>query len=222
MSAPDPTIAALILQRRTVRQFDRDRTIPATLLRHLLELAAHAPSGHNLQPWRFVVVTSPRNRRRLRAAAYGHPTLIEAPVALIALGAQHPERSHLDEILAQKAMRQGDTPDETAALRGKILADRHRGHDPATWSLRGTMLAVGTLILAAEGLGLGTCLVESFAEDRLRQDFGIPDDHTVACLLAIGYPRERPESPGRLPLSEILFDEHFGQPSTLAPPPPSD
>jgi nitroreductase len=54
--------------RRTVRDFS-DRPVPFELVRNAIATATTAPSGANLQPWRFVVVADPQRKRRLRAAA---------------------------------------------------------------------------------------------------------------------------------------------------------
>ncbi len=55
-------------RRRSVREFS-DRPIPAGVLEEAVRAAATAPSGANVQPWRFVIVTDPEVRRRLREAA---------------------------------------------------------------------------------------------------------------------------------------------------------
>jgi nitroreductase len=54
--------------RRTVRDFS-DRPIPDGVIEQAVRAAGTAPSGANLQPWRFMVVTDPQVRRALRAAA---------------------------------------------------------------------------------------------------------------------------------------------------------
>lgn len=210
-------IAAIIKRRRTVHAFDPDRPVPDAVLVRLLELAAQAPSSHNLQPWRFIVLRSARNRQRLAHAAYGHQALIGAPIALIVLGARYPHRSHLEPILSRQESFQRLPPDEQAAQRGRIIADRERRDDSTIWSVRSTMLAVGTVLLAAEAHGLATCLIDVFDETRVRESFGVPDDHALACLLAIGFAAAMPANSGRLPLGELVFDEFFGQPSTLCP-----
>jgi len=55
-------------RRRTVRDFS-DRPVPKALIEECLRAAASAPSGANQQPWRFVVVSDPVTKRRLREAA---------------------------------------------------------------------------------------------------------------------------------------------------------
>ena len=55
-------------RRRTVRQFS-DRRIPRQLIENCLLAAGSAPSGANLQPWHFVVVTEPAIKAQIRSAA---------------------------------------------------------------------------------------------------------------------------------------------------------
>jgi nitroreductase len=54
--------------RRSVREFS-PAPIPHGVIEAAIRAAASAPSGANVQPWRFVVVTSPIRKRRLRLAA---------------------------------------------------------------------------------------------------------------------------------------------------------
>src|SRR4051812_13855073 len=98
--SPALSAPAAIARRRSTRRFDPDRPLPDALLKQILRLATLAPSGDNLQPWRFLVVRSARNRRTLRGCAHGQPQLTEAPVVLIVLGYHHPHRSDLDAIIA--------------------------------------------------------------------------------------------------------------------------
>lgn len=55
-------------RRRTVRDFSA-RPVPRLLIEQCLRAACSAPSGANLQPWRFVVISEPDIKRRIRAAA---------------------------------------------------------------------------------------------------------------------------------------------------------
>jgi len=55
-------------RRRTVRQFS-DRPVPREIIEDCLRAAATAPSGANLQPWNFVIVTDPAVKRQIREEA---------------------------------------------------------------------------------------------------------------------------------------------------------
>ncbi len=57
-----------IKDRRTVREFS-DRPVPDEVIRNALRAAGTAPSGANLQPWHFVVVTNTETKCRIREAA---------------------------------------------------------------------------------------------------------------------------------------------------------
>jgi nitroreductase len=59
---------AELQRRRTVRQFS-DRAVPRSVIADCLLAAGTAPSGANLQPWRFVVVSDPERKHRIREAA---------------------------------------------------------------------------------------------------------------------------------------------------------
>jgi len=68
MLARSRHFAAEMQRRRTVRQFS-DRPVPRPVLDACLEAAGTAPSGANLQPWHFVVVSDPALKRQIRQAA---------------------------------------------------------------------------------------------------------------------------------------------------------
>ncbi|MGI9234661.1 MAG: nitroreductase family protein, partial [Woeseiaceae bacterium] len=55
-------------RRRTVRDFS-DRPVPRDIIETALKAANTAPSGANLQPWHFVVVSEPETKKKIREAA---------------------------------------------------------------------------------------------------------------------------------------------------------
>lgn len=61
-------LVQLILSRHSVRKF-RDEPIPRNILEMLVKAGYHAPSGHNMQSWRFTVITSQRRIEQLKEAA---------------------------------------------------------------------------------------------------------------------------------------------------------
>ncbi|RUL86444.1 nitroreductase family protein [Tautonia sociabilis] len=214
------TAAEAILRRRSSPRFDPDLPVTGEELVRLLGLARHSPSQHNLQPWRFLVVRDRANRDRLRRWAFGHPALADAPVALLLLGYLYPHRSHWDAILKQ--MRMQAYIDSEAVFRrdAEVRRDLAAEPDLGCWACKNAMLAAATLMIAAEGLGLASCPIDRFDPGPIRDDFGIPADHALCALIALGHPALPDEVPslGRLPLAELCFEEHFGRPWTLGEP----
>src|ERR1700678_117386 len=93
------SLSDAIRDRRATPSFD-GTPVPAADLRQILEAGLHAPSGYNMQPWRFIVVQSPEQKRKLRAASYNQAKVEEASVMIVACGDMDGWRSgDLDEML---------------------------------------------------------------------------------------------------------------------------
>src|ERR1700709_2080237 len=108
MATTQKSLAQAIRDRRATPSFD-GTPIAANDLRNILEAGLYAPSGYNMQPWRFVVVQSAEQKRRLRAASYNQAKVEEASVVIVACGDRDGWRKDLDEML--RLGRAGGMPD---------------------------------------------------------------------------------------------------------------
>ncbi len=82
-------------------------------LKGILQAGLQAPSGYNLQPWRFIVVRNPDQKKKLRAACFNQAKVEEASVMIVACGDADGWRSgDLDEML--RLGRQGGMPENYA------------------------------------------------------------------------------------------------------------
>src|SRR5437588_11328707 len=79
------TLSQAIQERRATPSFD-GTPIPAEDLRQILDAGLQAPSGYNMQPWRFVVVQSPEQKKKLRAASDNQGKVEEATAVSVASG----------------------------------------------------------------------------------------------------------------------------------------
>ncbi len=206
-----------IAERRATQSFD-GTPVPEEDLKRILQAGLEAPSGYNLQPWRFVVVREPEQRKRLRAAAFNQPKVEEAPVVIVACGDPHGwKESDLEEMLRLNE----HINDET---RGVIRKNVHGflggqagdaagiGTDFGVWVNRHTMIALTTIMWMAEVLGYDTAPMEGFSEQAVKQTLGIPDRVRVVALLAIGR-RKGPKKPygKRFPMERLVFADRWGK-----------
>ena len=70
-------------------------------------------------------------------------------------------------------------------------------------------IAMDHLILAAAGLGLGTCWIGAFNPDAAREILGLPADVEPIAFTPLGYPADRPGHKSRNPLGELVRYEHW-------------
>ncbi|MFQ6069723.1 MAG: nitroreductase family protein [Candidatus Aminicenantales bacterium] len=85
------SVLEVIKARRSVRRY-KSEPVPDETLRRVLEAARLAPSGKNLQPWKFIIVRDSEKKRKLAQAAINQKFVSQAPVVIVACG--FPERCY--------------------------------------------------------------------------------------------------------------------------------
>jgi nitroreductase len=201
-----------LLDRRATSHFKPD-AVPEEYVETILQFGAQAPSGYNLQPWRFIVVREKENRERLKAAAYNQEKVGEAPMIIIAFAIRDDWKNYIDAIFDESLRRGYGKPDMIPGLKKQASEFLEKGIPQPVWLNRHTMIAFTTMMLVAETYGLDTAPMEGFDPVAVGRAFGLPENAEVVALLAVGFAQE-PDKPygGRLDLSEIVHDEHFGRP----------
>jgi len=112
MTKNKKTLSQAIQERRATPSFDGS-PIPPEDLRQILDAGLHAPSGYNMQPWRFIVVQSPEQKKKLRAASYNQGKVEEASAVIVACGDADGWRKDLDLML--ELGRKGGMPESYSA-----------------------------------------------------------------------------------------------------------
>ena len=206
------SIIEVVLDRRATIHFAPD-PIPDEFLNAILLLAAQAPSGYNLQPWRFIVVRKEENRKRLQKVAFNQPKVAEAPAVIICLGMKEGWKARADEVFREGAERGAGKTDSWEQERDGAFKFITSQQLMPVWVTRHTMIAVTYLMLVAEAYGFDTAPMEGFYPAGVKKEFGIPDEAEVVALLAIGR-AAKPDKvyPGRFSLDKIVYAETYSQP----------
>lgn len=175
--------------RRMTRQFLPD-ALPDEAIQTLLEAASRAPSPHNRQPWRFVIVTG--SARDRLAHAMGDRLIAD----LVADGAPE-EVARADA--ARSRLRIVTAPVSILVCLTIIDMDRYpdaRRNDIEHWMAgQAVAAAVQNMLLQAEALGLGACWMCAplFCADVVKATLDLPSDWEPQALIAVG----TPAAPGR-------------------------
>jgi nitroreductase len=187
-------------RRRTVRDF-APRPVPRAVIEECLRAATAAPSGANQQPWRFVAVSDPSVKRRIREAAeaeerefYAHrapPDWLEA-IAPLGTDADKPFLDVAPWLVAVFIRRFDRRPDGSKV--------KHYYTDESVG------LATGLLIAACQRAGLATLTHTPSPMGFLNEVLGRPKDlERPFLLLVVGYPAADARVPRirRKPVEEV-------------------
>ena len=179
------------LQWRTaVKKFDPTRKVSPedwSTLEHALVLS---PSSFGLQPWKFIVVTDPATRQKLRPAAHNQSQIVDASHLVVLTF-----RKHLDADYVQKYI---DRIAEVRKLPAEKLEDFKQvmvgfaaSMPPAAldaWSARQVYIALGTFLTTAAILGVDACPMEGFQPEKFNEILGLTaHGYSAVALCAIGY-----------------------------------
>ncbi len=214
-------LSEVIRNRRATSDFE-PLAVPDGDLQKIIDSGLHAPSGYNIQPWRFVVVRDAAQRKALRAAAFNQPKVENAPVVIVACAALKAwQQGDLEKTLAIAAEHGFDDLKQieatrkavTGALSGPPGDTCGWGPDWAVWGNRQVMIAFTHMMLMAEALGYDTAPMEGFIESKVKQVLGIPqEDVRVVAMLAIGSRKgDDKRFAGRFPMEHTVFENYWGK-----------
>mgnify|MGYP001077482929 FL=1 len=167
------SIQHVIESRTSVNAFLPDRPLAEGVIESLISQATKAPSAYNLQNWRFIAVRSPDAKARLESAAYGQRKIVDASVAFVICGTLEAYsqlasalRPSVDARTMEPRTVDGWVAQATATHEGNPVLQRDE-------AVRSASLAAMTLMLAAQGMGLGSCAMSGFDARQVSRAFGL-------------------------------------------------
>lgn len=171
-----------LVERRQSDRHYSNKPVEREVIEKCLRAASFAPSDHNTQPWKFVVVDDPDLTQKVGAAAAGfgmNKWTSKSPV-IVAVVIDQPMGSFLGGFLLGK-----------------------------NFALMDIGMAVENFCLQATDLGLGTCVLGSFDERKIKKLLGIPRGKRMPLMISAGYPRGLVRDKKRKPLEEVVSYNKF-------------
>jgi len=193
-----------IYTSRALRRFKPD-PVPEDVIFQLIDAAIRAPTGHNSQDWRFVVVTDASSKQQMQEwserawkmafPAYQYDAAIEA--------LPRTQRLSITGV-RDLAFSLGSVPliVVVCGLRGKHSSPGG-SHFPA----------IQNMLLAARALGLGGSIfnLPMVGGDDIYELLAVPQSNEIYACVPIGYPVDRPGPLSRKPVKKVTYLERFGE-----------
>jgi coenzyme F420-0:L-glutamate ligase/coenzyme F420-1:gamma-L-glutamate ligase len=192
----------VIRSRRSIRRYDT-RPVSREMVERVLSAAMWAPSAHNRQPWRFIVLTRLEDKSQL-ARAMGER--LEADLRSDGLAAEEiarrVERSYARltgaPVLILVCLTMADMD---AYPDGRRQAHEH------TLAVQSVAMAAQNLLLMAHALGLGArwMCAPLFCQRTVREALSLPDDYESQGVVTLGYPAEKHEGTRAALRTRVIF-----------------
>lgn len=207
-----------IQNRKSVRKYS-DKVIADDLLLKILEAGRLAPSWCNSQPWKFIVVKSQDTKNLLSEASGGQQQVKNAQVVICCIADLSAwNNTNFGKVLAQKGL---DEASIKAFLTSKVLNPSNLGeYEVLLRSVEQLTYAVAYMILEAQELGIGACVVGALSNELTKKDddltskvkhvLNLGSDNVLVELITLGYEDgNNPVSKFRKDQKDIIFYENL-------------
>jgi nitroreductase len=168
-----------IIQKRRSVRKFKDKEVPWDNIVNILNCALNNPIAGNVWNVKFIVARDPGNRKAIAEACHNQHWISRAPAVIAVVAEPEHQKRHY-------------------GTRGEKL-----------YTIQNAAACAMSMIIAAESLGLGTCWVGAFDEDKLRGVLGLPEQVNVHVILAIGFPDETPKKPLKPWIKTVTYLEKW-------------
>jgi len=196
----------IIKNRRSIQEY-LSKEVSNEVLFRILEAGRWAPSAHNAQPWRFIVIQDFATKQKLAKAMASrwdrdmskNGISREQREILIKASVERFENAPIIIIVCLTMENMDEYPDDRRKKIEYVMA------------VQSVAAAIENMLLAAhgEGLGSGWFCAPLFCQDVVRKILKIPQHVDPQALLTLGYPAYKPTTPLRKTLEEIVHQNHW-------------
>jgi nitroreductase len=182
----DAVLAALHWRYAT-KKFDPTRKLSAAEWDKLEQALILAPSSYGLQPYRFIVVTDPELRQKLRAKAHGQPQITDSSHLVVFAARTDITGEDVDRYMDRISEVRGVEPAHLDGLRKMMKRDLVTGVRHAViaeWSARQAFIALGNLVAVAAVTSIDVCPMEGFSPEGFNEVLNLPAQGLSAVVLA--------------------------------------
>ena len=183
--------------RHSIRRF-KTTPIPAPVIRRILETATFAPSAHNLQPWRFVVIETTAAKTRLGKALTDKMRLD--------MTTKGTSQTEIDS-RAERSLRRIDEAPIIFLLCRDVTIIRKEEPEEHIMAIQSVALAGLQLMLAAHAEGLGSNWIcwPLYAQEAVRDALDLPTTWEPQGMIFLGYAVEEPGEKETKPLDRVVI-----------------
>ena len=175
--------------RYATKQYDPNRKVSDADWATIEEAISLAPSSFGIQPYKFIVITDPAVREKLKPAAYGQTPITEASHLVAFAYKKTLSDSDIEHFVERIAEVRGAPRATLFDYENTMKGSAKRAVDGGyveTWNSRQVYIALGFVLYTAALLGIDATPMEGFDPAQFNEILGLTD-YSVTALAAVGY-----------------------------------
>lgn len=177
--------------RYATKKFDPAKRVSAADWAVLEQALILTASSYGLQPWKFIVVTDPALKAKLRPASWNQSQVEDCSHLVVFTAKQEVSEADVDRFIARIAEVRGASVDSLAGYKGFMVGDLVNGARAAIikeWAARQAYIAMGNLLTSAAVLGIDTCPFEGIEPAQYDEILGlVGSGYATVAACPVGY-----------------------------------
>lgn len=196
-------LTGIIKSRRSIRRF-KDKPIPREILYSILDVARWAPSAHNAQPWRCIIIEDPLVKTEL-AREMGEAWLSD----MLKDGVPRDKAEEIIRIENWEKIAKSPIVLIVCLTMENMhqYPDKRRRKAEYLMAVQSVAAFIQNLLLAAHWRGLGACWICAplFCQAAVKRALRLPREIEPQAMIIMGYPDENPNPPPRRNVEEFCL-----------------
>ena len=205
MSQQKTALEKLMHERKSVRKYQPGVTIPREKIQYILEQATSAPSSSNLQPWRFLVIDDPEQKKELRIAGFNQEQIETSSAIIAVIGdiEMYKNAKQINDLNVEL----GYMPREIADM---MISNSETAYSSFSDAERSNIAHLDSglismqIVLLAKDMGYDTVIMGGFDKAAFAKKYKLPANELPMILIAIGKAAMPARNSSRLPFEQII------------------
>ena len=193
-SIPGESLLQQLNWRYATKKFDATKKLSAADWAVLEQALILTASSYGLQPWKFIVVTDPTLKAKLRPASWNQSQVEDCSHLVVFTAKQDITEADLDRFIARTAEVRNTSVESLAGYKGFMMGDLVNGARHAViheWAARQTYIAMGNLLTSAALLGIDACPFEGIEPAKYDEILGLKGTgYATVSACPVGYRAE--------------------------------
>ncbi len=210
-------IIDIIKSRKTCKVYDASRSFNQDQINAIKALLRYAPSSVNSQPWHYILIESSEAKDKILPGfmEFNRPKVSDSALTVIFAVRNTLGEAHVELITEQedKDKRFADEANKNTVAAGRrtfINLNSESQEDLNKWNEKQAYIALGTLLLGVEALGIDATPIEGILPAELDKILNLSEKnlHSIVAV-TLGYSKEGADYNATLPKSRLPEDEIF-------------